>query len=97
LLRGRAGPAPALPTAPGGPLLGRAATSGASDAPSGTEAAPEPKVPAEGDDDWSPGATHLPFGPWLALAALELVLLGPAFDTFLPAALAQVLTGGLGG
>lgn len=89
LFRGRAGPAPAPPaTLPdvakktGPALLG--------------EAVLEPKLAPEADD-WRPGPTHLPFGPWLALAGLELVLLGPLLDQFLPAALARVLTGGFGG
>jgi len=51
----------------------------------------------EQEDDWSPGPTHLPFGPWLALAGLELVLLGPLFGRILPAPLARILTGGLAG
>jgi leader peptidase (prepilin peptidase)/N-methyltransferase len=31
----------------------------------------------EAEPEWVPGATNLPFGPWIALAALELLLLGP--------------------
>ena len=27
--------------------------------------------------EWEPGATALPFGPWIALAALEVMLIGP--------------------
>ncbi len=97
LLRGRAGPAPA-PTATTSPALrtefpagvettGSPRLADAELAPSGTSEA----------DDWSPGPTHLPFGPWLALSGLELVLLGPLLDKVLPVALARVLTGGLGG
>ena len=47
-------------------------------------------------DDFESGPTHLPFGPWLALAGLELMLLGPVLEQFLPAPLARMLTGGLG-
>jgi len=36
---------------------------------SGTEAAAEA--------EWTPGVTNMPFGPWIALAALELMLIGP--------------------
>jgi leader peptidase (prepilin peptidase) / N-methyltransferase len=95
LFRGRAGPAPVVPATSRAPLPGLATAVGASGAPSGVEAKLEPKGPPQEDDDWSPGPTHLPFGPWLALAGLELVLLGPVLDRFLPAPLARVLIGGL--
>ena len=37
----------------------------------------EPKD-VEGEEiEWQPGATNIPFGPWLALAGLEVLLLGP--------------------
>ncbi|HXX29237.1 MAG TPA: prepilin peptidase [Myxococcaceae bacterium] len=58
--------------------------------------APAPAGEGEPADDWSPGPTHLPFGPWLALAALELLLLGPLIHHLLPPALATLLTGRLG-
>jgi len=29
------------------------------------------------EEDWTPGPHNLPFGPWLSLAGLELMLLGP--------------------
>ena len=38
--------------------------------------------------DWTPGATNLPFGPWLSLAAVELLLLGPNISHWLPRSLA---------
>jgi leader peptidase (prepilin peptidase)/N-methyltransferase len=92
LLRGRAGPA-ALPvlSSPAEPASGVQ-----SDASLRAEVSSSARVAVE-EDDWTPGPTHLPFGPWLALAALELMLLGPILDRFLPASLARVLTGGLGG
>jgi len=37
----------------------------------------EPKDEGGNELDWQPGATNLPFGPWLALSSLELLLLGP--------------------
>ncbi|MGO9066657.1 MAG: prepilin peptidase [Myxococcaceae bacterium] len=85
VLRGRAGPAPLPPVPPHG-----VGSSQSLDAANG--------LPAGGisemADDWSPGPTHLPFGPWLALAALELLLLGPFLGQVLPASLARLLTGG---
>jgi len=86
LFRGRAGPAPTPPLV--APALGEAASS---------VAAPlTPTASSEEVDDWTPGPTHLPFGPWLALAALQLALLGPLFDRILPLPLARVLTGSWG-
>jgi leader peptidase (prepilin peptidase)/N-methyltransferase len=35
------------------------------------------------DDGWRPGPTNLPFGPWLSLAALEVLLLGPQLGRWL--------------
>ena len=91
VFRGRAGPALALPRAPAASPPG---------APEGTPLPGPP--PAEigeqvEEDDWRPGPTHLPFGPWLALAGLELLLLGPLLGRLLPAPLVRVLTGGLWG
>ncbi len=41
----------------------------------------DPPVDEEGDDgqsaEWTPGKTSLPFGPWIALAGLEVLLLTP--------------------
>lgn len=49
---------------------------------------------AEGAEvEWTPGATNLPFGPWLALAGLEVMLLGPWLREVLPPALALLVTG----
>jgi leader peptidase (prepilin peptidase)/N-methyltransferase len=95
LFRGRAGPAPAVSVAEGVPRAGLGSTVPVSGAPSAAEFAPKEKVPVE-DDDWRPGPTHLPFGPWLALAGLELMLLGPALDRVLPSPLARLLLGRLG-
>lgn len=39
------------------------------------------------DDDWVPGPSNLPFGPWLSLAALEVVFLGTWLGEHLPAPL----------
>jgi len=36
------------------------------------------------EDDWVPGATNMPFGPWLALAAVEVLLVGPLIAERLP-------------
>jgi leader peptidase (prepilin peptidase) / N-methyltransferase len=42
---------------------------------------PDDPVPVEGETDeveaWVPGATSLPFGPWIGLAGLEVLLLTP--------------------
>src|SRR5262249_46888984 len=38
--------------------------------------APPPGAPAT-EDGWQPEPTALPYGPWLALAALEIAFLGP--------------------
>jgi len=54
--------------------------------------APEP-LPQGEDDGWRPGPTHLPFGPWLALAALELALVFPLLRDRLPLALMPLLGG----
>ncbi|MFN0061983.1 MAG: prepilin peptidase [Myxococcaceae bacterium] len=72
MLRGRAGPAAVLPSAP--------------------------TAPGEPADDWQPGPTNMPFGPWLALAGLEVLLFWEALARFLPEPLAMVLFPmGLGG
>ncbi len=41
---------------------------------------PDPPAPVEGSDaepEWIPEKGSMPFGPWLALAGLEILLLGP--------------------
>lgn len=35
-------------------------------------------------DAWKPGPTHIPFGPWIALAAVEILLLGPWLGEHFP-------------
>ncbi len=47
-----------------------------------------PSLLEEQEDDWTPGPTNIPFGPWLALAALEIMLLGPWLASILPKTLA---------
>ncbi len=94
-LRGRAGPAPAPPAAAEGLLEGAAAASASGGAPLPEQEARPAGAAAGAEDDFTPGPTHLPFGPWLALAALELLLLGPWLGQVLPASLARLLTGGL--
>jgi leader peptidase (prepilin peptidase)/N-methyltransferase len=92
VFRGRAGPAPKPAPAATPP---DAVAVEAVESP-----VPAPPVEVGGPeetDDWSPGPTHLPFGPWLALAGLELLLLGPLLDRLLPGALSRLLTRGLGG
>lgn len=59
--------------------------------------APEPKPespPApEGEEDWVPGPTNIPFGPWLSLAALELLFFSEALGRFAPEVIALLFTG----
>lgn len=45
------------------------------------------------DDDWVPGPTNIPYGPWLSLAALEVMLLGPWLREVLPVPVDLLLTG----
>lgn len=44
----------------------------------------EPKDEAGDEIEWVPGETNLPFGPWIGLAALELLLLGPLLFEYFP-------------
>ena len=55
----------------------------------------EPPAPgtAATEDGWEPEATALPFGPWIALAALEIALLGPWLAETFPSPLVTLLTG----
>ena len=87
LVRGRAGPGPA--EAPDGAVTeeGLAAQPEASEVQE--EATPSStSIEAEAEDDWIPGPTNIPYGPWLALAALEIMLLGPWLASILPETLA---------
>lgn len=77
--------------APGLPLLRRLALvpytllfQPIPDDPPLAEGEPEDAAPA-----WTPGASNLPFGPWISLGAVELLLLGPWLG-------AQLRVGGLG-
>jgi len=47
----------------------------------------------EEDDDWVPAPNSLPFGPWLSLAALELVFLGDVIARALPDVIGALITG----
>lgn len=55
-------------------------------------APPPPGAPAT-EDGWQPEATALPYGPWLALAALEIALLGPWLAESFPSPLVALVTG----
>jgi leader peptidase (prepilin peptidase)/N-methyltransferase len=47
---------------------------------------PDDPVDETGEEvEWQPGATNLPFGPWMVLGGLELLLLGPLLGELLPA------------
>ena len=46
--------------------------------------APSSETASDEEDDWEPGPTNIPFGPWLALAGLEILLLGPFLASILP-------------
>jgi leader peptidase (prepilin peptidase)/N-methyltransferase len=52
---------------------------------------PESKAP---DDDWEPGATNIPFGPWLAVGAMEVLLAGPHLSGWVPGGMGWALFGG---
>nr|WP_211194693.1 A24 family peptidase [Pyxidicoccus fallax] len=55
---------------------------------------PDAPLDEEGqEEDWVPDRTSIPFGPWLALAGLELLLLSPWLARVLPADIALMLTG----
>ncbi|WP_373564340.1 prepilin peptidase [Myxococcus sp. CA039A] len=45
------------------------------------------------EEEWVPGPTNIPFGPWLALAGLEVMLLGPWLARVLPMDIAMLLGG----
>jgi len=55
---------------------------------------PDAPLDAHGEEeDWVPDRTSIPFGPWLALAGLEVLLLGPWLSRVLPADIAMLLGG----
>lgn len=82
-VRGRAGPAPQIPAA-------HAAESDTS-VPGGMKTGSS--NPNDDDDDWQPEPNNIPFGPWLSLAGLELLLLAPWLERVLPSSLGWVVTG----
>jgi leader peptidase (prepilin peptidase)/N-methyltransferase len=51
----------------------------------------EPTDDAGEEIDWVPGKTNIPFGPWLALAGLEILLLAPWLSQVLPPQLSLLL------
>jgi leader peptidase (prepilin peptidase) / N-methyltransferase len=77
LLFGRAGPLPAEHQAPVPPPPDQTAERSA----------------AGEQNDWTPGPHNLPFGPWLSLAAIELMLFGPWLADRLPFIIAQWFVG----
>ncbi len=53
---------------------------------------PDAPLDEEGEEeDWVPGPTNIPFGPWLALAGLEVLLLGPWLARVLPLDIALLM------
>lgn len=59
-------------------------------------AGPRPQPPVDGldqEEDWQPGPTNIPFGPWLSLAALEVMLLQPWLAEAVPWRAVQLLLG----
>lgn len=71
-------------------------------APESEAEKPEPEPPAENadekaaegdeeEDDWTPGPTNIPFGPWLSLAGLELLLFGPELARLAPGLVGEML------
>ncbi|GHG64512.1 A24 family peptidase [Comamonas sp. JC664] len=56
---------------------------------------PDAPLDEEGEEEeWVPGPTNIPFGPWLALAGLEVMLLGPWLASVLPSNLSLLLGAG---
>jgi leader peptidase (prepilin peptidase)/N-methyltransferase len=105
LIRGRAGPAPGPETSadstttsdPGTPPVTSDPTTADPTARPGTEQAGAERTGEEEadeeEDDWVPGPTNIPFGPWLSVAALEVMLLGPWLRSVLPLPIDVLLTG----
>ncbi len=93
LIRGRAGPAPEPET----PTDSTPVTTPDPAARPGAEQAGADRTDEEGadeeEDDWVPGPTNIPFGPWLSVAALEVMLLGPWLRSVLPMPIDVLLTG----
>jgi leader peptidase (prepilin peptidase)/N-methyltransferase len=96
---GSAPPSGPTPTPPAATAAGTEGTEsdgpGPVPQPVGTEAA-DPQGGAQEDedeDDWEPGPTSIPFGPWLSIAALEVMLLGPWLREVLPVPLDMLFAG----
>jgi leader peptidase (prepilin peptidase)/N-methyltransferase len=89
VLFGRAGPAPPVGAEP----EQRASESPPQSAPDAATGQ-SPKTSSEEEDDWRPGPTNLPFGPWLALGALEVMLFGPRLAELIPWRAVQLLFAG---
>jgi len=85
-VQGRAGPAPPPPAQDKPTQAPPAPGAGKSDA--------SPTLSPDEEEDWRPGPTNLPFGPWLALGALEVMLLGPWLAEQLPWRAMQILVSG---
>lgn len=54
---------------------------------------PEPE-PGEAEPEWVPGPTNLPFGPWIGLAGLELLLAGRWVAEHVPGLGVKLIFGG---
>ncbi|WNG34523.1 prepilin peptidase [Archangium violaceum] len=99
LIHGRAGPAPEPeapeppPATPPSPQVAPEGEPGAAPEAAGADLAQAEKGEGEEEDDWVPGPTNIPFGPWLSLAALEIMLLGPWLSEVLPVPLDLLLSG----
>lgn len=100
LIHGRAGPAPEpeapsepTPAVPSAPRASPEGEPGPAPEQTGAEPVQEEKGADEEEDDWVPGPTNIPFGPWLSLAALEIMLLGPWLSEVLPVPLDLLLSG----
>ncbi len=89
VLFGRAGPALAPEEPPKPDSIPPAVESAIGDPPE-----TPPATAHDEEDDWRPGPTNLPFGPWLALGALEVMLLGPWLADLFPWRAIQILVSG---
>jgi leader peptidase (prepilin peptidase)/N-methyltransferase len=85
VLLGRAQPGPPSPDPAEEPPAGEGSPPPGAEAPgaAGSTAAPEER--ASEDEDWVPPRNAVPFGPFLALAALEWLYAGPKLADLVPA------------
>ncbi len=89
VLFGRAGPTPTPEeSSPANSVLPR---SDSSDDKTAEEMAASTQ---DEEEDWRPGPTNLPYGPWLSLGALEIMLIGPSLAELFPWRAIQLLLGG---